>query len=211
MPVHDIGQANYHRCHDHVKTNVLKFACHVSVCPSTLSSLSIMSANSANSVDPSVAKTKLQGLELAEHHFGPLLRPTRATQSAWTNYSINRLQTNQKYRNIVSVSRKGSEGGSEGGSEANSMEVEGDSEEDSGEDDDEYDEYSDEAWLFDSVKAYVSQIEEEMNFESGILQKCITILWNETVLDDEDVRTTHRHCIILFISILIDSHAPLII
>lgn len=186
MPVYDIGQANYHRCHDHVKTNVLKFACHVSACPSTLSSLSIMSANSANSVDPSMAKTKLQGLELAEHHFGPLLRPTHATQSAWTNYSINRLQTNQKYRNIVSVSRKGSEGGSE----ENSMEVEDGSEEDSGEDDDEYDEYSDEAWLLDSVKAYVSQIEKEMNFENGILQKCITILWNETVLDDEDPRST---------------------
>ncbi|KAG1775635.1 hypothetical protein EV702DRAFT_1279777 [Suillus placidus] len=144
-----------------------------------------MLANSAESADPSAAKTDLQGLELAEHHFGPLLRPTRATQSAWTNYSINRLQTNKKYRTVVSVSRKGSEDGSEDGSGDGSGE---DSEEDSEEY--EYDEYSDEAWLFDSVKACVSQIEEEMDFENGILQKCITILWNETVLDDEEPRST---------------------
>lgn len=138
-----------------------------------------MPANSAESADPSAAQTDLQGLELAEHHFGPLLRPTRATQSAWTNYSINRLQTNKKYHTIVSVSRKGSENGSEDGSG-----------EDSEEGSEEYDEYSEEAWLFDSVKACVSQIEEEMDFEDGILQKCITILCNETVLDDEEPRST---------------------
>ncbi|KAG1866002.1 hypothetical protein F4604DRAFT_1585908 [Suillus subluteus] len=120
-----------------------------------------MPANTINvdSAHPSAAKTDLQGLELAEHHFGPLLRPTRATKSAWTNYSINRLQTNQKYRTE-------------------------DSEED------ERDEYSDDAWLFNSVKACVSQIEDEMDFEDGTLQKCITILCNDTVLDDEKPRST---------------------
>ncbi|KAG2143451.1 uncharacterized protein EDB93DRAFT_1088292 [Suillus bovinus] len=125
-----------------------------------------MSANNANSVDASAAKTNLQGLDLAQHYFGPLLRPTRATQTAWTNYSINRLQTNKKYRTVVSVSRKGSENGSEGGSEEDSEEDE------------------------DDVKAHVSEIEKEMNFENGFLQKCITILWNETELDDEDPRST---------------------
>ncbi|KAG1839339.1 hypothetical protein DFJ58DRAFT_812761 [Suillus subalutaceus] len=103
----------------------------------------------ANTIsDPSAAKTDLQGLELAEHHFGPLLRPT-----------------------LVSVPRKGSE-------------------EDSKED--EYDEYSDDAWLFNSVKACVSQIEDEMDFEDGTLQKCITILCNDTVLDDEKPRSTNH-------------------
>jgi hypothetical protein len=121
---------------------------------------------------PSPAKTDLQGLELAQHHFGPLLCPTRATQKAWTNYSINRLQTNQNYHTVVPVSRKCSEDGSEEDFEECG-----------------YDEYSDEAWLFDSVKACVSQIEKEMDFEDGTLQKCFTILWNETVLDDEEVRT----------------------
>ncbi|KAG1866004.1 hypothetical protein F4604DRAFT_2025466 [Suillus subluteus] len=134
-----------------------------------------MPANTNNvvSADLTVAKTDLQGLELAEHHFGPLLRPTRATKSAWTNYSINRLQTNQEYRTVIPVPRNGSEDGSEEDSE-----------------EDEYDEYSDEAWLFDSVKACVSQIEGEMGFEDATLQKCITILWNETVLDDEEPRST---------------------
>ncbi|KAG1856730.1 hypothetical protein F4604DRAFT_1659564 [Suillus subluteus] len=123
-----------------------------------------MPANSADSATPSGAKTDLQGLELAEHHFGPLLRPTRATQSAWTNYSISRLQTNEKYHTVVSASRKGSE-------------------EDSGEY--EYDERSNEAWLFDHVKACVSGIEKEMDMEDGILQKCTIILNNETAPDEE--------------------------
>ncbi|KAG1816337.1 uncharacterized protein BJ212DRAFT_1354273 [Suillus subaureus] len=134
-----------------------------------------MPANTSrvDSADPSAAKTDLQGLELAEHHFGPLLHPTRATQSAWTDYSINRLRANRKYHTVVPVSRKGSEDGSEEDSEEN-----------------EYDEYSDDAWLFDGIKVCVSQIEEEMDFENGTLQKCITILWNETVLDDEEPRST---------------------
>jgi len=80
----------------------VKYALHVSAYPSSPSiriahlpasahiSLSIMPAISGDSATPPAAKTDLQGLELAEHHFGPLLRPTRATQSAWTNYSINR-------------------------------------------------------------------------------------------------------------------------
>ncbi|KAG2029382.1 hypothetical protein BDR03DRAFT_1045660 [Suillus americanus] len=129
--------------------------------------------NSVDSPYTSAAKTDLQGLELAEHNFGPLLRPTRATKSPWTNYSINRLQTNQKYRTVVSVPRKGSE-------------------DDSGDDseEDEYDKYSDDAWLFNSIKACVSQIEDEMDIEHGTLQKCITILCNETVLDDEEPRST---------------------
>ncbi|KAG1839335.1 hypothetical protein DFJ58DRAFT_917000 [Suillus subalutaceus] len=109
--------------------------------------------NDVVSADLTVAKTDLQGLELAEHHFGPLLRPTRATKSAWTNYSINRLQTNQEYRTVIPVPRNGSEDGSEEDSE-----------------EDEYDEYSDKAWLFDSVKACVSQIEGEMGFEDGTLR-----------------------------------------
>ncbi|KAG1816335.1 uncharacterized protein BJ212DRAFT_1271417 [Suillus subaureus] len=128
---------------------------------------------STNSAGPSAAKTDLQGLELAEHHFGPLLHPIRATQNAWTNYSINRLHTNQKYHTAVSVSRKGFEHGSEDGSEQYA-----------------YDKCSNEAWLFDSVKACVSQIEDEMDIENGILQKCITFLWNDTVLDDEEPRST---------------------
>ncbi|KAG1740172.1 uncharacterized protein EDB91DRAFT_1222975 [Suillus paluster] len=115
----------------------------------------------ANSANPLTAKSDLQGLELAEHHFGPLLHPTRATQSAWTNYSINRLQTTQKYRTVV----------------------------DSQEPEPEHDEYSDEAWLSGSVKSCVSQIEKEMDLKEGTLQKCITILCNETVLDDEDPRS----------------------
>jgi hypothetical protein len=93
--------------------------------------------------------------------------------SAWTSYSINRLQTNQKYRTVVSVPSKGSEDGPEA---------------------DKYDECSGEAWLFDNAKTCVSQIEEEMNLEHGILQKCITIIHNEMLLDadeDSDVRKTY--------------------
>ncbi|KAG2032009.1 hypothetical protein BDR03DRAFT_1015640 [Suillus americanus] len=127
-----------------------------------------MPANSADSATPSAAETDLQGLELAEHHFGPLLCPTRATQSAWTNYSINRLQTNEKYRTVVSASCKGSEE---------------DSEEDSGEY--EHDERSNEAWFFDHVKACVSRIEKEMNMEDGILQKCTIVLGGETAPGEE--------------------------
>jgi hypothetical protein len=126
--------------------------------------------SSADSANPSAANTDLQGLELAEHHFGPLLHPTRATQSAWTNYSINRLQTSQKYG--VINSRKGSGDGSEDGSG-----------EDSGED-----EYDDEDWLLGGIIVNVSRIEKEMNLEHGILQKCITILSNDTVLDEDEVR-----------------------
>ncbi|KAG2123410.1 hypothetical protein DEU56DRAFT_893685 [Suillus clintonianus] len=127
-----------------------------------------MPKNSADSTNPSAAKTELQGLELAEHHFGPLLHPTRATQRAWTNYAINRLQTNQEYGSVL--------------------------DEDSGEDSDE-DEYGygvelDEIWLSSSIKACVSQIEEEMDLEAGTLQKCITIVYNNTELDDVDPRST---------------------
>ncbi|KAG1733942.1 hypothetical protein EDD22DRAFT_960145 [Suillus occidentalis] len=124
--------------------------------------------SSADSANSSAANTDLQGLELAEHHFGPLLHPTRATRSAWTNYSINRLQTNRKYGSVVSGSL-----GSEDGSG-----------EDSGED--EYDEY----WLLGGIIVFVSQIEKEMNLEDGVLKKCITILSNETVLDDDEPRST---------------------
>ncbi|KAG1866042.1 hypothetical protein F4604DRAFT_1683029 [Suillus subluteus] len=45
---------------------------------------------------------------------------------------------------------------------------------------DEYDECS---WLFDNAKACVSQIEEEMDLEHGTLQKCITVVGNEMLLD----------------------------
>ncbi|KAG1744413.1 hypothetical protein EDB19DRAFT_1827025 [Suillus lakei] len=93
-----------------------------------------MPANNADGANSSAVKTDLQGLELAEHHFGPLLHPTHATQSAWTNYSINRLQTNPN---------KGPENGSEEDSEEY-----------------EYDECSDETWLFDSVETRISQIED---------------------------------------------------
>ncbi|KAG1807136.1 uncharacterized protein BJ212DRAFT_1303595 [Suillus subaureus] len=88
-----------------------------------------MPENSADSATPSAAEIDLQGLELAEHHFGPLLRPTRTTQSMWTNYSINRPQTNDKYH---TASHKGSE-------------------EDPGEYD--YNKHSNDAWLFDHIKA----------------------------------------------------------
>ncbi|KAG0708401.1 hypothetical protein DFH29DRAFT_892363 [Suillus ampliporus] len=130
-----------------------------------------MTANStsANSATPSGAKADLQGLELAEHHFGPLLHPTLAIQRAWTNYSTDRLQTTQKYRTVVSVSGKNSEEDSE---------------------EDEYDDYSDKAWLLNSIKACVPQIEEEMDLEEDTLLKCITILCNDTVLDDDDSRST---------------------
>jgi hypothetical protein len=126
-----------------------------------------MSANRADSTDPSAAKTDLQGIELAEHHFGPLLHPTHATQRAWTNYSINRLQTNQKYRTVPVP----------------------DSEEDSEEDEYGYGVEPDDVWLSNSIKTYVAQIEEEMGLEAGTLQKCITILYENTELDEEDVRT----------------------
>ncbi|KAG2034171.1 hypothetical protein BDR03DRAFT_1093929 [Suillus americanus] len=112
-----------------------------------------MTENSADSTNPSAAKIDLQGLELAEHHFGPLLHPTRATQSAWTNYSI------KKYCTLVSVPGKGSEDGPKA---------------------DEYDECS---WLFDNAKACISQIEKEKNLEHGTLQKCITVVGNEMLLD----------------------------
>ncbi|KAG2143943.1 hypothetical protein BD769DRAFT_998531 [Suillus cothurnatus] len=53
----------------------------------------------------------------------------------------------------------------------------------------EYDvECSNEAWLFDHIKACISQIEEEIDFEDGILQKCITMLSHETVPDHEEPR-----------------------
>ncbi|KAG1740171.1 uncharacterized protein EDB91DRAFT_1237367 [Suillus paluster] len=130
----------------------------------------------ANSANPSAAKTDLQGLELAEHHFGPLLHPTRATQSAWTNYSTNRLQTMKKYRTVVTEPGKNSEDGSEEDSEEHEY---------SG-----YSEYSDEAWLLDSVQACVFQIEKEMDLEEGTLQKCIAILGHDTVIDDVKPRST---------------------
>jgi hypothetical protein len=123
-----------------------------------------MPANSADSnIDPSAAKTDLQGIELAEHHFGPLLHPIRATQRAWNNYSINRLQTNQEYR-TVPVS-------------------------DSDEDEYGYGVEADDVWLSNSIKTCIAQIEEEMDLKAGTLQKCITILYDSTELDEEDVRT----------------------
>lgn len=131
-----------------------------------------MPANSANrSTDPSAAKTNLRGIELAELHFGPLLHPTRATQRAWTTYSINRLQTNQKYR-TVPVS---------------------DSEEDSDEDEYGYGVEPDDLWLSNSIKTCIAQIEEEMDLEEGTLQKCITILYDNTELDEEDPRSTESN------------------
>ncbi|KAG2338977.1 hypothetical protein BDR05DRAFT_859118, partial [Suillus weaverae] len=117
------------------------------------------------------AKTNLRGIELAELHFGPLLHPTRATQRAWTNYSINRLQTNQKYR-TVPVS---------------------DSEEDSDEDEYGYGVEPDDLWLSNSIKTCIAQIEEEMDLEEGTLQKCITILYDNTELDEEDPRSTESN------------------
>jgi hypothetical protein len=123
-----------------------------------------MSATSADSnIDPSATKTDLQGIELAELHFGPLLHPIRATQRAWTNYSINRLQTNQKYRTIpVSDSDENKYG---------------------------YGVEPDDFWLSNSIKSCIGQIEEEMGLQAGTLQKCITILYDNTELDEEDVRT----------------------
>lgn len=118
-----------------------------------------MTENSGDSTNASAAKMDLQGLELAEHHFGPLLHPTCATQIAWTNYSINRLQTNQKYCTVISAPGKGSEDGPRA------------------------DELGEEIWLFDNSKTCVSQIEKEMNLEDGTLQKCITIVHNEMLLD----------------------------
>ncbi|KAG1720406.1 hypothetical protein EDB19DRAFT_1647145 [Suillus lakei] len=132
-----------------------------------------MPANSANSTGPSAAKTDLQGLELAEDHFGPLLHPTRATQRAWTNYSVNRLETNQKYRTVI-VSGE-------------------DSEEDSEEDEYGYGDEPDDVWLSNSIKACVSQLEEEMDLEAGTLLKCITILYDSTELDEEEPRSTESN------------------
>lgn len=140
--------------------------------------------SSADSANPSAVNTDLQGLELAEHHFGPLLHPTRATQSAWTNYSINRLQTSQKYSAVNS--RKGSEDSPEDDPEDGS---EDDSDDGSGEDSGE-DEYNDEDWLLGGIIVNVSQIEKEMNLEHDILRKCITILSNDTVLDEDEPRST---------------------
>ncbi|KAG1740167.1 uncharacterized protein EDB91DRAFT_1082135 [Suillus paluster] len=129
-----------------------------------------MPTGSSNSTDHS-AKTDRQGFELAEYRFGPLLHPTPATKSAWTNYSINRLQTMKKYRAVLPVSRKDPEDGSE-------------------EDDDDGWDSEIEDWLGDSVKACVSRIEKEMNLEVGTLQKCIVILWDCTDLYDSQPRTT---------------------
>jgi len=137
-----------------------------------------MAADRASSTTPST-KTDQQGLELAEHRFGPLLHPTPATKSAWTNYSISRFETNQQYCTIFPGSGKDSENGSEDST------VE-DSEED---EDDEDDPESEEAWFPDSISSCVFQIEKEMNLEVGTLQKCITILCDRTELDDEEVRT----------------------
>jgi hypothetical protein len=120
-----------------------------------------MTENNGDSTNASAAKNDLQGLELAEYHFGPLLHPTCATQSAWTNYSINRLQTNQKYRTVVSAPGKGSQDGPRA------------------------DELG-EAWLFVNAKSCVSRIEKEMNLEHGALQKCITIVHNEMLLDADE-------------------------
>ncbi|KAG0708402.1 hypothetical protein DFH29DRAFT_892364 [Suillus ampliporus] len=128
-----------------------------------------------NSANPSIAKSDLKGLELAEHHFGPLLNPIRARQSAWTNYSINRLQTNEKYRTVVRVSGK---------------DCEDDFDEDSDEDEYGYGVEPDDLWLSNSIKTCVAQIEEEMDLEVGTLMKCITILYDSTELDDEDPRST---------------------
>jgi hypothetical protein len=117
----------------------------------------------------SSTKKERQGLELAERLFGPLLHPIAATQSAWNSYSLNRLKTNEKRGNVLSGS---------------------------GEDDEEDEYHSDgsndydmDAWLSKSIKSCVSQIESEMDLDVGTLQKCLTILSQDTELDDSDVRT----------------------
>ncbi|OJA20951.1 hypothetical protein AZE42_03505 [Rhizopogon vesiculosus] len=117
----------------------------------------------------SSAKTELQGLELTNDLFAPLLNPIAAMQSAWNNYSINRLQTTTKKGTLISRSSEEGE-----------------------EDEYEYDE-DDMVWLRNSIKACVSKIEGEMELDAGTLQKCITILGDDVELDDEDVRMASWH------------------
>ncbi|OAX34356.1 hypothetical protein K503DRAFT_774637 [Rhizopogon vinicolor AM-OR11-026] len=52
----------------------------------------------------SSAKTELQGLKLANDLFAPLLNPIAGTQSAWNNYSINRLRTTIENGTLLSKS-----------------------------------------------------------------------------------------------------------
>ncbi|OAX34357.1 hypothetical protein K503DRAFT_868969 [Rhizopogon vinicolor AM-OR11-026] len=112
---------------------------------------------STNSPTPS-AQTDRQGLKLAEHCFGPLLHPISATQGAWTNYSINRLQTNETHRSVLLESDENNKS-------------------------DKNDKYCSEAWLSNSIRACVSHIESEMNLDLGTLRRCITILRDTTELE----------------------------
>jgi len=123
-----------------------------------------MSANRADSTDPSAAKTDLyKGLNWRNVTLVPCFtQPTQHSEHGPTIPSI----ASKPIKSTVQSRYQDSE-----------------------EDEYGYGVGPDDVWLSNSIKTYIAQIEEEMDLEAGTLQKCITILYENTELDEEDVRT----------------------
>ncbi|EIW76556.1 hypothetical protein CONPUDRAFT_157743 [Coniophora puteana RWD-64-598 SS2] len=102
----------------------------------------------------------LQGLELAQQKFGPLLSPISGTPHDWTNYVISRSETVEKY---------GCEDGSEHEASLNK-------------------DYGHDCCghLQESIRERVKEMEEELQVPVGTFQKCISVLQRDTDMNENE-------------------------
>ena len=110
-----------------------------------------------------VGKQKLEGLQLAEETFGPLLNPIAATTIEWTNYVANREKT---FHDILGARNILPEGPQTPGPE----EDEFDSVVDADDDDDPV------SMVAQCIRSCVQKLEDEMEVKEETLQTCICIL-----------------------------------
>ena len=120
---------------------------------------------------PTPAAPKRQGLELAQHTFGPLLNPIKATAQQWQCYTLNRYKTIKEVKTTRNIYPrfKGYESPDEDG------------------DDDDYDfRDTDTDRLANNIRRTVRKIEEEMGLDDKTLQKCVRILKCDAMLEEVD-------------------------
>jgi hypothetical protein len=117
----------------------------------------------------SSATPKRQGLDLAQHTFGPLLDPMKATAQQWQHYTVNRFKTIKEVKSTRNVYPrfKGYESPDEDGEDYDFRDTDTDR-------------------LANNIRRSVRKIEEEMGLVDKTLQKCVRILKCDAMLEEVD-------------------------
>ncbi|KAF9239414.1 hypothetical protein BU15DRAFT_46651 [Melanogaster broomeanus] len=88
---------------------------------------------------------KLEGLQLANYLFEPLLSPVPATEAQWSDYADHRRRTNSAFGNVLDRPKR-------------------------------------------SISQAIAAVEQDMGLPIGTLQKCVSVLERDVLMDDETPR-----------------------